>query len=451
MSTRRHPALSAAAALLLVATQLGLAYYTPRAHTPQLLLLFGLGTLAYVALLHYRLPLRAGLLLALLLRLLWLPATPALSDDYHRFRWDGALVAAGQNPFLHRPDEYQAGGGGLTGPLQLTSQLYQHLNSPHYYSVYPPVCQALFGLAVRLFPASELAQIIVLRLALLLAEAATALLLVRLLRRFGQPPERAFLYLLHPLVVTELMGNLHFEAVVISGVLGALWLLTRGRLRWAAGALALGVAAKLTPLLALPLLLRRLSWRHTMLFGLALGAVLAAAFLPFASAALLRNIGRSLDLYFHSFEFNASVYYLLRAIGYRLTGYNEIARLGTGLAAAAALGVLLLMVLEHRPTLATLPRAALLAFTLYYLLATTVHPWYLTPLVALSCFTDWRYPAAWAALATLSYAAYRTAAYQENLGLVALEYLGVLLVALWDWRRSRAASRAEHLMTPAAL
>lgn len=432
---RRFGRLSAAA--LLAATQLGLAYYTPRPATAQLLLLLGLGTLAYALLLALRLPWRGGLLLALLLRLLWLPATPQLSDDYHRFRWDGALVAAGQNPFLHRPEEYQAGGGPLVGPASLTPALYQRLNSPHYYSVYPPVCQALFGLAGRLFPGSELAQIVVLRLALLLAEMATAGLLWTLLRRFGLPSERAFIYLLHPLVVAELVGNLHFEAVVIAGGLAAIWLLTRRWLLAAAGALALGVAAKLTPLLLLPLLPRRLGWGRATGFGLALGGLLLAAFSPFASPALLRNIGRSLDLYFHSFEFNASVYYLLRAVGYHLTGYNEIARLGTGLAAAAAGGILVLATTEQRPTLSTLPRAALLAFSVYYLLATTVHPWYLTPLVALSCFTGWRYPAAWAALATLSYATYRTAAYHENLWLVTLEYLGVLLVAALDWHRSR--------------
>ncbi|RTQ52398.1 DUF2029 domain-containing protein [Hymenobacter gummosus] len=445
---RQRPGL-AAAAVVLAATQLGLAYYTPRPHTAQLLLLFGLGTLAYAALLHWRLSWRAGLLLALLLRLLWLPARPALSDDYHRFRWDGALVVAGHSPFRHRPDEYQAGGGRLPNPPGLTSALYQRLNSPHYYSVYPPVCQGLFGLAARLFPGAELGQIVTLRLALLLAEAATALLLLALLRRFGQPPERALMYLLHPLTVAELVGNLHFEAVVISGLLGALWLLTRRRLGLAAAALTLGVAAKLTPLLVLPLLLRRLGWARTAAFGALVALLLAAAFAPFASLALLRNLGRSLDLYFHSFEFNASVYYLLRAVGYRLTGYNEIARLGTGLAAAAVAGILALVLLERRPTLATLPRAALLAFTGYYLLATTVHPWYLTPLLALSCFTGWRYPAAWAALATLSYATYRSAAYQENLWLVALEYLGVALLMAADWHRSRQPRSLDDVRQPA--
>ncbi|GAB2968529.1 hypothetical protein GCM10027048_44260 [Hymenobacter coalescens] len=436
MSTPRHRWLLGAAALLLAATQFALAYSTPRTATAQLLTLFGVGALAYALLLRLRLPWRVGLGLALLLRLLWLPATPPLSDDYHRFRWDGALVAAGENPFLHRPDEYRAGGGALPGPPALTPQLYQRLNSPHYYSVYPPVCQALFGLAAGHFPGSEQGQIVALRLALLLAEATTALLLVLLLRRFGLPPERALVYLLHPLVVAELVGNLHFEALVISGMLAACWLLVRGRALSAAAPLALAVATKLTPLLLLPLLLRRLGWWRAVAVGAAVLLLLGLSFAPFASAALLTNIGRSLDLYFHSFEFNASVYYLLRAAGYWLSGYNEIARLGTFLAMGAAVGILTLAALEKQPTPAALPRAALLAFSLYYLLATTVHPWYLAPLVALSCCTGWRYPAVWAALAPLSYAAYRTAAYQEDLRLVALEYLGVAAAVAWDWRRA---------------
>ncbi|OON70215.1 glycosyltransferase 87 family protein [Hymenobacter sp. CRA2] len=434
----------AGAAAALVVSQLGLAYATPRSHTVLLLGLFGLALGGYALLLRLRLPWRPGLLLALLLRLLWLPALPALSDDYHRFRWDGILVAAGQNPFQHRPEEYTAGGGQLAGPVALTAALYQRLNSPRYYSVYPPVCQALFGAAAWLLPGSERGQVVLLRLVLLLAEAATALLLARLLRRFRRPAEQALLYLLHPMVVAELVGNLHFEALVITGMLTTIWLLARGRWAWAAAALSLPVATKLTPLLATPLLLRRLGWARTVAFGGLLAVILVAVFAPFASAELLRNIGRSLDLYFHSFEFNASVYYALRALRAWQLGYNDIARLGTVLAACSVVGILVLAALEKRPSLATLPRAALLVFTLYYLLATTVHPWYLAPLVALSCFTGWCYPATWASLAALSYATYHTPAYHENLWLVAAEYAGVAVAAYFDWHRRPHGSSAEE-------
>jgi alpha-1,6-mannosyltransferase len=126
--------------------------------------------------------------------------------------------------------------------------------------VYPPVSQAVFGLGSGLFPGSARGFVVVVRLVLLAAEAATALLLLALLRHFGQPPQRAFLYLLNPLVIVELTGNLHFEALAICFLLAAAWALTRGRAALSAGLLALSAATKLLPLLLLPLLLRRLAW-----------------------------------------------------------------------------------------------------------------------------------------------------------------------------------------------
>ncbi|RSK44521.1 glycosyltransferase 87 family protein [Hymenobacter perfusus] len=432
-----------------------LAYATPRTSFGLLLGLFGLAFGLYVVLLKTGLSLRLGLGVALLLRLLWLPALPAFSDDYHRFRWDGLLLTHGINPYQYRPAELLTpdsaaatppSGAGRKLSAATRAQLraeYPALNSPHYYSVYPPVCQLVFGAAAGLFPDSARGFVVGLRLAILLAEAATAGLLVLLLRRFGQPAHRALWYLLNPLVVLELTGNLHFEALVVSFLLLMLWLLTRGRTLAAGGALALAVATKLLPLLVLPLLLRRLQlWPLGPLvrFGLGLAGVLLLLFGPFLSLELLRNIGRSLDLYFRTFEFNASFYYLLRAAGQWYTGYNQIARLGPALALTVALGASILALTERRPTWATLPHALLLLLTLYFLLATTVHPWYLTPLVALSVFSQARYALVWSGMAVLSYAAYQTSAYTENLMLVALEYGVVLVVLALDARQGRLSA-----------
>ncbi|MBT9395156.1 DUF2029 domain-containing protein [Hymenobacter sp. NST-14] len=437
------------AALLLSAAAYGLlAYATPRPAFGQLAGLLALAFGLYVLLLKTGISLKQGLLAALLLRLLWLPALPALSDDYHRFRWDGLLLNTGLNPYRYRPDEL-AGTPTPPPPSQnqppttknpLPPTLYSRLNSPHYYSVYPPVDQAVFGLAAGLFPGSEQGFVLALRLVLLLGEVATAGLLVALLRQFGMAPERALWYLLNPLVMVELTGNLHFEGLVGCLLLLMLWLLARGRAAGAGAALALAVATKLLPLLVLPLLLRRLPWRALLIFGAALGAGLAALFLPFLSLELVANIGRSLNLYFRNFEFNASFYYLARAAGSYLTGYNQIALVGPALAALTAVGGLALAFTERRPTWASLPRALLLLLTLYFLLATTVHPWYLAPLVLLSTFTRARYALVWSGLAVLSYAAYRTTAYTEDLRLIVLEYVVVLVVLALDLRRSLAVS-----------
>ena len=413
-----------------------LAYAVPRSHFGELLGCFGVALGAYWGLLRSRLPLRWGLGAALALRLLWLPALPQWSDDYHRFRWDGLLTANGLNSYQFRPDELVARPAPVPLPPALARELalvYPKLNSPHYYSVYPPVSQAVFWLGAVLSPHSERGFVLVLRLVLLAAEAGTAWLLLRLLTALGLPPRRALAYLLHPLVVVELVGNLHFEALALAlGLLGG-WLLWQRRHPAAAGALALAAGAKL-----LPLLVRRLGWRRGAAVGaLALGG-LALLFAPFATAALVANVGRSLGLYFQNFEFNASLYYLLRAVGYRLTGYNEIHRLGPLLASAAALAGVGLLLAERRPTLASLPQATLSLLTIYYLAASVVHPWYLVPLVGLSCLGRWRFPQVWAALAVLSYAAYCTAPPHENLALVAAEYGLTLGYFLWERRRQPA-------------
>ena len=59
----------------------------------------------------FRMELQAGDIrffigLGIAMRLLLLPALPALSDDIFRFIWDGRLIAQGINPFGQLPVDY---------------------------------------------------------------------------------------------------------------------------------------------------------------------------------------------------------------------------------------------------------------------------------------------------------------------------------------------------------
>ncbi|QKG55764.1 hypothetical protein GKZ68_03365 [Hymenobacter sp. BRD128] len=423
------------ALLLAGAAYWALAYATPRPHFGQLLGLFAVAGAAYAWLLHTRLPLRWGLGAALLFRLLWLPATPALSDDFYRFRWDGLLVSHGYNPFAATPRQLLRSPPPDSAALPMAElrRLLPQLNSAAYFSVYPPVCQALYGGAARAFPTSQAGFLVVVRLALLLADAGAAALLLWLLPRAGWPARRALAYLLHPLVIVEVAGNVHMEGVVVCFLLLAGALLAQRRLRPAAGALALAVGTKLLPLLALPLLARHLGRPQLGRFGLVLAGSLLVLFLPFLSGQLPEHFGQSLDLYFQRFEFNASVFYVLLALGKWLTGYDLVGGLGPLLGLGAAGLTLWLARRAGRAALVVLPHWLLLTLSGYFALATTVHPWYLVPLVALSCFSPLRYARGWAGLAVLSYAAYRTPAYAESGLLLALEYGGVLAWAAGEY------------------
>jgi hypothetical protein len=75
--------------------------------------------------------------IGVLFRLSLLISSPELSDDFFRFVWDGRILLAGENPYLHLPAVL------ISAPeisdLGLTQELYNGLNSKNYFTVYPPV------------------------------------------------------------------------------------------------------------------------------------------------------------------------------------------------------------------------------------------------------------------------------------------------------------------------
>lgn len=376
---------------------------------------------------------------ALLFRLSLLVAIPSLSDDYARFIWDGRLLAHGYNPYLYLPAQV------INTPIAviagLSDTLFQQLNSPRYFTVYPPLNQALFGLAAWLSPTSVVGAVISLRVPIILADTGSIILLAKLLRRFGKNPNYSLLYALNPLVILELTGNLHFEGIMIFFVLLSVWLLVRNHWIGSSIALASGIGMKLLPLIFLPLLIRYLGWKRGLLYAGLTMILTGLLFVPFISIELLKNSYSSLNLYFQSFEFNASIYYLIRAAGYWFLGFNIIA--GAGFMLFVVIGVCVLVIAFRKTAYLPGPVIAikvLLTLTVYWLLSTTVHPWYITSLVAASVFTPFRYPLVWSGVIVLSYSAYQATAYTENLWLTGLEYSLVFGTGLYEWYRLKNQS-----------
>lgn len=375
-------------------------------------------------------------------------AFPQLSDDIYRFIWDGHLLKAGINPFLYTPTEwlsqqkifYQ---GVPTSALDLTPDLnrhlYQKLNSPDAYTVYPPLAQLSFWLGTTLFPQSWYGSALVIKSFVLAAELGTLWVLPRLLRRWQLPEWTFALYWLNPLLILEGCGNAHHEPVVLFFLFLMLWLASQGR--WlAAGLAATGsIIAKLLPLMFMPFLIRRWGWKRAMLFFGTVGMGLLLCFAPLLDAAFWANIGSSLQLYMRQFEFNGSLYRLFRWLGYRYTGYNPIRWIGPLLAVATLLCILLYAWREKRPGWQNLPHAMLFAVMIYLLHSPTVHPWYTLLPLGLCILTPFRFPIVWSGLVFLTYATYRTPAYIEPLWLETIEYalvLGYLAWELWrNWRK----------------
>ncbi|MCB0552389.1 MAG: hypothetical protein KDD02_02470 [Phaeodactylibacter sp.] len=374
------------------------------------------------------------LLLGALIRLLLLPAMPLLSDDVYRFIWDGRLINSGINPFAHTPAFYLEAANTVSG---LNPDLYNKLNSPEYFTVYPPLAQATFALACWIFPKSIWGAAIVMKLVLLIFEWGTLALLPCLLRRMGLPEKGALLYALNPLILIEVMGNLHFEGAMIFFLLLGLWLLSGGRWQVSAVAMALAVASKLLPLLFFPFFIRRLGWRKSIAYFSIAGIVLLVLFAPLLGEAFLAGFGSSLQLYFQQFEFNASIYYLLRWLGYRISGYNLIAYIGPLLALVTLGSIVYLAFKDMQKDWQSLPGRMLLAICLYLALSPTVHPWYASLPVALATMSRFRFPILWSGLIWLTYINYSYPEYYENLWVVSLEYLAIYGLAIWEVRNGR--------------
>ncbi len=409
-----------------------LGYATPREQFPEVLGWFAALFLLYYFLVFRGPELSAGKVIGygLCFRLVLFMVVPVLSDDVYRFIWDGRLMAHGFDPFLHLPRELV--GTKIAGEAGLPRPLYEQLNSRGYYSVYPPVSQFLFGMSSWLAGQDVFANILILRGFVLAAEAGSMVLLLKALARLGVPLSRAAWFVLNPLVIVTVTGSLHFEGIMVGFLLWAFLELLRGREKMSAVAFGLSVATKLIPLVVLPFFIRRLGWKRTLVYTGIAGGTFLVLFLPFIRPELLAHFGSSLDLYFRKFEFNASVYYLVRWLGFQTKGYNIIQQAGPVLSMLTLAGVLFLATKERGKDWKSFLSVALLALTLHYLLATTVHPWYVVPLVLLGTLSGLRFPLVWSALIVLSYQAY-AGEWQSSWWLV-LEYAGLGMVMLWERR-----------------
>lgn len=199
---------------------------------------------------------------------------------------------------------------------------------------------------------------------------------------------------------------------------------------WAGIAFAAAVCIKLLPLVFLPAVFARLKWKKGLLFSSIVGISCLLLFLPLLNVQFVQNILKSVNLYFKSFEFNASIYYVVREIGYKIYGYNIIGTAGRNLSIISLLTIL--FVSFYKPQLWSFVGRAGVVLTVYLLFATTVHPWYIAPLILAACFTNYRYALVWSALIPLTYFSYTTNPYKENLWLVGVEYAVVLGFIVWE-------------------
>lgn len=378
--------------------------------------------------------------IAIISRLVFLLAIPNLSQDFYRFIWDGRMILQGFNPYLHTPASFIALG---EYPISQAQQLVvgmQALNASHY-SNYPPINQLLFTLANLFTSSSILGSVIGLRLIIIAADIGTLYFGAKLLKRLGLSQNKIFWYILNPFIIIELTGNLHFEGVMLFFLILSLYLLHKNKWQWAAVVFALSISTKLVPLLFLPLFVKwfrvkedhtKIDFKKLIYFYIIIGVSTLVLFTPFFSMEFVNNYSKTVGLWFGDFEFNASIYYIAREFGYLITGYNQIAIIGKILPVIIFTSIWYIALTRQNQNFITLIKSMLIAFTVYLLLSTTVHPWYIASILLLSIFTNYKYPLIWSFIIIISYLAYANADNTENLWIIGFEYLVVFTALFWD-------------------
>lgn len=410
-------------------------------------------------------------IVAFLSRAIFILSIPNLSQDFYRFIWDGRMILEGFNPYVFTPESFI---NTQQFPVAQAKELYAgmgQLNASHYTN-YPPLNQLCFVIAGLFSSSSILGSVVGMRMLIIAADFGTLVFGKRLLSTLNIPVKNIFWYILNPFIIIELTGNLHFEGVMIFFLVWSLYLLHSGHRKWAAVVFALSISVKLIPLLFLPLFFwyfkkldvisgtvdkskrpldcaqgdnsklildQNQSKPHSILkllsfYGI-VGITTLILFAPFYSSKFITNYAQTVGLWFQSFEFNASIYYVAREIGYLFRGYNEIAIIGKVLPILVFLFVIGLGLYKRQISTKTLITHMLYAFSFYLFLSTTVHPWYLATLLILSIFTNYRFPLVWSFVVIFSYLAYvqlNNAEKSENLWIIAFEYLLVYSVLIWE-------------------
>lgn len=229
----------------------------------------------------------------LIARLILIPSSPILEDDFYRYLWDGAVTASEFNPYVLSPSQVQHHDPNVPEKiLKLSNQsgeIINKINHPKIRTIYPAMAQIVFAISYYLFPFSFTGW----KLIMLIADLVLLFFLIRILRELKLPVSFVAIYWLNPIILHEFFNTGHYDLFVLLFVAISFYYFLREENVTASITLALAVGFKLWPLILFPFYLRRLSKQKLKLLSsiFAFSVFIIIIFIPVFRAGIDENLG----------------------------------------------------------------------------------------------------------------------------------------------------------------
>ena len=360
-------------------------------------------------------------------RVVGLFAFPLLSDDIFRFWWDGYFNLQGFNPFQYKPNELIALHPEYLQDASIKS-IYSHLNSPEYYSVYPAICQFLFLIAAKISSTNIALFAIVLKVIFTTIDFIIVFYLKKLLDISNKSNHSSLLYILNPLILIEIHGNLHFEILILLGLCLSLYFLFQNSFFKSGIWFGVSIIGKLTSGIFAPLILLYLAIKNkksAVLLCIAT-AIICLSFLIYPGK-YYSNFLQSIRLYFKQFEFNSFLFRPLYQFNFNANFHELNAHLGQ-LLSSLFMAVFVFLLISFIRKKIDFFQALWLSLFMYLICSASIHPWYISTLILLGTFCFPISTLAWSFLIVVSYAKYNTVTFPYLGNFILFEYMFVIAI-----------------------
>lgn len=319
-------------------------------------------------------------------RLIMLPTSAVLEDDWYRYLWDGAVTAEGFNPYAYNPADVMEKKPTVPDELiklaEESGEIIKNVNHPRVRTIYPPIAQIFFTASYLIAPWKLLGWKII----LLIGDLILLFFTIKILQKLALPLTFSAIYWLNPIVLHEFFNAAHMDLFVLLFVLMSVYFLLKDKTIISTILLALAVGIKLWPLIIIPFILRKI-WKdkkQVLTHLLLLGFLVTAIFIPVFLAGLDDSLG--FIKYAKSWENNSVFYESLRTFlnsidnffGLEISCVTCVTRWIVGLIITTLIIFLLRNKIRNNSDLF---ERILLVLAVLFLISPTQFPWYYTWIV----------------------------------------------------------------------